>query len=162
MRHQYGDLDLCLICATDRTFVESSSGQVSRLDGFCPEDLQACLQPARTTAAQIMDAMKSYSKAHATQLKPLLSWRNLLKHRLPEQGITYLGRSGKSFTETFSSAKPTFLVLSDQTLSATGGRECIPQPCNELNNSASQNPLQKGILAWQLFLKWICRNSKAL
>lgn len=68
----------------------------------------------------------------------------------------------ESFIETFSSAKPTLHVLSDQTLPVRDERIRIPQTYKELNNLASQNLLQKSVLAWQLFLKWICRRSKAL
>ena len=68
-----GDLDACLVCATGTVFVENSSGQDACPVGFCPDDLQACLQSARTMAAQIYGChAKSHSKAHAAQFKPLL------------------------------------------------------------------------------------------
>lgn len=137
--HQHGDLGARLVSATNTAFVESLSGQVFCPDGFCLVDIRACQQPARAMVAQIYKCHEELfqSPCYPAQASALL--KELMKCKLPEQGITHLERNGKIFTETFSSAEQTLLVLSDQVLSVTGGSECIPQPCKELNNSAPQN-----------------------
>ena len=52
--------------------------------------------------------------------------KELMKTQAPRTRHNPFREEWEELTETFSSAKPTFLVLSDQALFVTGGRECIP------------------------------------
>lgn len=138
------------------------SGHASCPDGFCPEDLQACLQPARTTAAQICGCPEELFKSpcYLAQASALL--KELFKTQTPRTGHNIFRGVGRAFLRLSPWLSQLSLSPLTRLLSVTDGRECIPQPCKELNNTASQNVLQKGVLAWQLFLKWICRSSKPL
>lgn len=110
---------------------------------------------------KFVDARKSYFKAHATQLKSVFL-KEFSEHRPPEQGISHLERSGKALLTISPQLSQLFLSFLTR-LSLLRMRENVfPKIYKELNNLASQNFLQKSILVWQLFLKWICRSSEAL
>lgn len=140
--------------------VHSSSGWITCPDGFCPEELP--VYPATAMAAQIYECHEELLQGpcYLAEVSALL--KEFSVHRLPEQGIGHLERSRKSLFRISPQLSQLFMSFLTR-LSLWQMRENVfPKTYKERNNLASQNLLQKNILMWQLFLKWICRSSKAL
>lgn len=148
--------------------IHSSLGWITCSDGFCPEDLR--VWPTTTMAAQVYGCLEELFQGPCYPSEVSAFLKEFAEHRLPEQGISHLERSGKALLRLSPQLSQLFMSfltrLSSQTdlsLSLWQIRENVfPKTYKELNNLASPNLLQKSIFAWQMFLKWICRSSKAL
>lgn len=134
MWFQQGDLDVRLTCATDTVFAETSSGELSYAGWFCPEDLPTGPQPARTMAAH----------SHSCQEEQFQVPCYPSQVPAPRTSYNPLGKSGKHCSESFSSAKSAFLVLSDQAVFVAGGERLHYSALLEAGQFSILKPFAKG------------------